>query len=121
VLFIADARTAQDGTILFQMHLDIAQKEREWREDVGDEEPWEETQGPWYERMVPRVEGDWHSWRIQPGDARDLVRSMCVDEEEWVFPTYFGRKEELTGEDGVFDAARASRVVAGKDSLKPKA
>lgn len=97
IIGIADARTARDGTILMCRY----------KTDVPpvDFPEW----GP----LPPQV-NTWYNWRIKPSGAAEVYISMMYGPPESVLPTYFGRREDLTNENGVFDTENAGLFENGK-------
>jgi hypothetical protein len=98
IIGIADARTAVDGTILVQWY----------NESEGwDLEP--------YGMLPGKAESFW-DFRIRPEDVQEVAACLNFVDPDLVFPVYFGRKEELTSKEGVFDVEGAKemmREVAG--------
>lgn len=94
---IADARTAKDGTILMTWY----------REGEGEEcTPY---------GVLPPKADSWWDFRVQAGHASRVIAALNFVEPDVSFPRYFGRKEEFTDENGVFDAEKADRDMDGKD------
>ena len=85
LIAIADERSAEDGTIVMQFY----------------------AKGP------PPVEGvslksdSWYLYRIRYQDAFDICAALTETAPDVTYPVYFGRKEEFTDEDGVFDVQKA--------------
>lgn len=97
VLAIADARTAIDGTISFQINLLEMQVEF-----------------PRY-GLLPQHPYAWHHYRIDTRHAPVAYAALLFTEPDVTYPVYFGRKEEFTDEQGVFDTTRAARAIDKKD------
>ncbi|CAJ2507897.1 Uu.00g090830.m01.CDS01 [Anthostomella pinea] len=98
---IADARSARDGTLLIQFY------GRAPGLECGDDKG-----------VFPRETetNTWHGFRIDYREAERVSASLQFGASEVVYPVYFGRKEELTDERGVFDVARAERICGGEES-----
>ncbi|PVH90907.1 hypothetical protein DM02DRAFT_678344 [Periconia macrospinosa] len=92
---IADARTAQDGTISMQYYY--------WGE------PWD-CHG--YGLLPPNGEA-WYDFRIRPEDTGSVIADLAYTPGNVNFPFYFGRREEFTDENGVFDVAKVDREFKG--------
>ncbi|KAF2275746.1 uncharacterized protein EI97DRAFT_434150 [Westerdykella ornata] len=99
VLVIADERTSRDGTILVQW----------FNEDLGDEEPLE---FPPY-GVLPKT-NTWYDFRIDPKAFFRLFAALESTSPDVAYPTYYGRKDELTDENGVFDVIKAVRTIVGE-------
>ncbi|KAF1990256.1 hypothetical protein K402DRAFT_389883 [Aulographum hederae CBS 113979] len=104
IIAIADARSAQDSTILIQNFPRSTGLEREPDENPGF--------GP-----LPREEDVWYDFRVDYRDAAEVYVDLGYGPLDTVLPTYFGRKEELTDEKGVFDVKRALRFVKGEEDV----
>jgi hypothetical protein len=65
--------------------------------------------------VLPRVRDTWYEFRIAYKDTGDVWSSLNFVSPNIVYPVYFGRKEEVTDECGVFNAVRAGRLIEGKD------
>ncbi|KAK9772693.1 hypothetical protein AB5N19_14294 [Seiridium cardinale] len=64
---------------------------------------------------LPPEENVWYSFRIPYKDAFALVAALTETALDVAYPIYFGRKEEFTNEQGVFEVHRAEVAAAGKD------
>ncbi|KAF2963468.1 hypothetical protein GQX73_g10107 [Xylaria multiplex] len=95
---ILDKRSASDETLLIQFY------SRGPGMEIGD-------QG-----VFPKETDKWHDFRINYRDADALTSSLQFGASEIVYPVYFGRKEELTDERGVFDVSRAEKICMGEES-----
>ncbi|KAI0169912.1 hypothetical protein GGR52DRAFT_487737 [Hypoxylon sp. FL1284] len=98
IIGIVDARSALDGTLLVQSY------SHEPGLEIGEE------------GILPKENNTWHSFRIEPQHAPMVYSSLQYGALEVVYPVYFGRKQELTDERGVFDVARAERICCGEES-----
>lgn len=98
ILAIADARTAQDGTILVCYYRS---------EPVEDDFP--EWGGP-----LPPRQNTWYNWRVTPEGADEVILSLTFGDEP-TLPTFFGMKKQLTDENGIFDTEKAASYMMGKD------
>jgi hypothetical protein len=99
IIGIADARTARDGTILMQWY--------HKREGLDDRPT---TDQPVY---IPSTK-HWYDFRVAPENTPKVLVSLRFTEPDIMCPRYFGRKDEFTDENGVFDAVKADRDVLGK-------
>jgi hypothetical protein len=106
VLVIADARGAEDDTVLVQSYQ---------AETTGTDEDLEPTFPPFGILPPPDKANTWWSFRVKRTDALQAM----LDLGEFGIPetvlAYYGYKERLTDEQGVFDVARASRITLGED------
>jgi hypothetical protein len=105
-LAIADARTAEDGTILIQVY---QAEDPSCNEDLVL--PW-----PGFGILPPRDrENTWWSYRVNlehaPQALLDLGEFGILEAE---LP-YYGYKDRLTDERGVFNVTKAGRITLGED------
>ena len=108
IIAIADARSARDDTLLIQYYA---------RELDSPEGPLEfEEFG-----VLPREHNTWYDFRIDYKGAAWVYIDLMYGPIDSVYPAYFGRKEELTDERGVFNAAKAGRLAGGEDPDTPQA
>ncbi|KAF2272144.1 uncharacterized protein EI97DRAFT_386432 [Westerdykella ornata] len=98
---IADERTSRDGTILMQCY----------KKDLGEDG---ELEFPPY-GILPKERDTWYDFRIDPKGSFRLTAALFATEPDVIYPTDFGRKEELTDEYGVFNIIAANRAV-GRDT-----
>lgn len=98
IIAIANARTAKNGTILMQWY----------HQGEGEDIP------PY--GILPPKSNTWYDFRIDPENAEKVVSCLNFTEPDVVYPSYFGRKEELTDENGVFDPVKADRIICGEDT-----
>jgi hypothetical protein len=105
IIAIADARSANDETLLIQVY-----KSMIFINGVADPL----TFPGW--GVLPKEHDVWYDFRIDykcVGSA--LFQLDGYGPLETIYPTWFGRKEELTNELGVFADARADSLVKGED------
>jgi hypothetical protein len=100
LIAIADVRSASDDTL--SMHF--------YSGEPLEYEPY---------GLLPRSSNTWYEFRIDHKGADKLYTSLNFGMFEFVFPVYFGRKEELTDENGIFDVERAERICATGDPEAP--
>ena len=106
LITIADARSAQDGTILIQVYqAEVPPYEDEREEDL-----------PLTAKLPPRDKSNtWWSYRVDFQDAPCAL----LDLGEFGIPEaavpYYGYKDRLTDERGVFNVAKAKRITLGED------
>jgi hypothetical protein len=105
-LAIADARTAKDGTILIQVYQE------------GDPSFDEEQVAPFppFGILPPRDrDNTWWSYRV---DFKDAPRALIDLGEFGIIENalpYYGYKDKLTDERGVFNVVKASRIALGEE------
>jgi hypothetical protein len=104
IIAIADARSARDDTFSIQYY--------------AHPEPALEFGGF---GVLPRERNTWYDFRIDYKGAAWVYIDLTNGPIDSVYPAYFGRKEELTDERGVFNAAKAGRLVGGEDPDTPQA
>ena len=102
ILVIADARSARDDTVLIKafMHHNFD------FDDFG---------------LLPPTANTWNDFRVHYSGAVEVVVCLGYVSPDCVYPVYFGRKEELTDENGVFDVARSKRIIRGENNDTPQA
>ena len=108
IIAIVDARSARDDTLLIQYYareLDPPEPALEFGE-FG---------------VLPREHNTWYDFRIDYTGAGEVYVDLTNGPIDSVYPTFFGRKEELTDERGVFNVAKATRLVRGEDPDTPQA
>ncbi|KAI1860811.1 uncharacterized protein JN550_011273 [Neoarthrinium moseri] len=93
LLAIADQRTARDETISLQF----------FNEDSDD------LEFDGYGKL-PAENQKWYNFRVKYADSFQIYAALTEGAIDVVYPTYFGRQQELTGEDGVFDVERAEKL-----------
>lgn len=99
IVAIVDARSVRDATILMS-HF-----------NTNIDEPLEFGRyGP-----LPRDFDTWYDFRVDYERAADVSTAINYGPIDSVYPVYFGLKEELTDERGVFDVAKAEPLVRGED------
>jgi hypothetical protein len=95
LIAILDARSAKDRTLVIQFYNDPKGPKLECG-DFG---------------ILPKEFGVWYEFRIDYKKAFDVIASFEVGDYDKVYSVYFGRKEELTDEHGVFDVAKAEVLM----------
>ncbi|ETS83890.1 hypothetical protein PFICI_05766 [Pestalotiopsis fici W106-1] len=96
LIAIADQRSARDKTIMMQF----------FNKKPGIDFP------PY--GILPPEEEAWYSFRIPAKDAFTLVAALTETALDVAYPVYFGRKDEFTNEQGVFEVHRADNAAAGE-------
>ncbi|KAI2623908.1 hypothetical protein GGS26DRAFT_213869 [Hypomontagnella submonticulosa] len=99
LIAIADERLASDQTIIMQYY---------------NEGP--ELEFPPYGTLPPE-NNKWYSFRIKYKDAFAFDAALSFGAFDVVFPTYFGRKDVLTDEQGIFDVQRAEKMSVSNDGI----
>lgn len=108
IIAIADARSARDDTLLIKFYA---------RELDSPEGPLEFGEFG----VLPREHNTWYDFRIDYKGAASVYIDLTNGPRDWDYPTYFGRKEELTDERGVFNVAKVNRLARGEDPDTPQA
>ncbi|KAF2277203.1 uncharacterized protein EI97DRAFT_397220 [Westerdykella ornata] len=101
VLVIADERTARDGTISAQFY----------SEGMGKEDEEMPLEFPGYGVLPPKSD-TWYDYRIDPKAFFRLSAALDSTAIDVAYPIYYGRKDELTDENGVFDVIKAFRTIS---------
>lgn len=94
IFVIADERSTRDDTIMVTYYARTA-----W--DFG---------GP---ERVPKESNKWYDFRVPYTEAETVKVAMHYVNPDVCYPIFFGRKEEMTDEHGVFNATKAFEL-AGK-------
>ena len=64
---------------------------------------------------LPKEGDTWYDFRVKYQHAADVWATLANVEPDVAYPAYFGLKEELTDERGVFDNARARCIARGEE------
>ena len=106
LIAIADARSAKDGTILIQVYQNVLPMDKE--EFEGDVPP--------CAKLPPRDKyNTWWSYRVDFKDAPDAVLDLGEFGIIEATVPYYGYKDRLADERGVFNVAKAIRITLGED------
>jgi hypothetical protein len=104
LIAIVDARSAKDGTILIQVYQD----------DYTSSE--DEPGFPPFGILPPPDKGNtWWSYRVDCKDVPDVLLDLGEFGIIEAALSYYGYKDRLTNERGVFDAVKARRIFLGED------
>ncbi|KAL9623210.1 MAG: hypothetical protein Q9160_002525 [Pyrenula sp. 1 TL-2023] len=101
IIGIVDARSAKDGTILMSHFFEKIDPPFEF-----------EGYGP-----LPEENDIWYDYRIPRERAADVNSALMFVAPDCTWPAYFGLKEQLTDEHGVFDVARAERLAIREEAV----
>lgn len=102
LIAFVDARSVKDQTFLLTHYA---------RALTTDEPIYEDDEFG----VPPREQAIWYDYRIDYRQAIEAITSLTMHEPYKTFyPTYFGRKETLTDQNGIFDVARAALTWWGK-------
>ncbi|XXH02873.1 hypothetical protein Hte_009261 [Hypoxylon texense] len=93
LIAIADKRTMNDHTISLQF--------------FNDDGNGLEFDG--YGKL-PAEEKKWYNFRVKYEDSFNIYAALTQGVFDMVYPTYFGRKDELTDKDGIFDINKAEEL-----------
>jgi hypothetical protein len=101
---IADARSAKDGTILIQAL-------------QPDLPPYEEEYGfpPFGILPPPDRRNTWWSYRVDLKDAPEALLDLGEFGVIEAALPYYGYKDRLTDECGIFNVGKANRILLGED------
>ncbi|KAF2152771.1 hypothetical protein K461DRAFT_279018 [Myriangium duriaei CBS 260.36] len=101
IICIADARSADDGTVMMQRY---ARYQSHW--DFGK-----------HGKLLPPEVDIWYTFRVAYKKADLIFSSLKFGSEDCVFPVYYGArlKDRLVDERGVFDADEAERLQSSGD------
>ncbi|KAK9414179.1 hypothetical protein SUNI508_02278 [Seiridium unicorne] len=90
LIAIADKRTASDHTISLQFF-------------NGNSD---DLEFDGYGKL-PTENNKWYSFRVKYKDSFNIFAAFTEGAIDVVYPTYFGRQDELTDEDGIFNVEKA--------------
>jgi hypothetical protein len=97
LIAVIDARSTSDDTILLYSYPRVPIEFRNWG-------------------VLPKEHNTWYGYRINYKNIVETLTSLQhFGPMETIFPTYFGRKAELTDDQGIFNAERALALVRGED------
>ncbi|KAI4596882.1 hypothetical protein KJ359_004791 [Pestalotiopsis sp. 9143b] len=96
LIAIVDERSARDKTIVMQF----------FNKKSGMDFPPYGT--------LPPEENAWYSFRIPYKSTFTLVAALTETAFDVAYPVYFGRKEEFTNAQGLFEVDRAESAAAGE-------
>jgi len=105
LIAIADARTVKDQTLLIQFYQLSALPTPE------DNLPWPE----FGDLPPPDKENTWWSYRVSFKDAAEAILALGPHGIEDNDLPYFGLKDRLTDENGVFNVVKARCIALGED------
>ena len=105
LIAIADTRTAKDQTLLIQLYQKPVPRIPE------DKLPWPEIG----EIPPPDKENTWWSYRVSFKDAPEAILALGPEGIEPNDLPYYGLKDRLTDENGVFNVVKARRIALGED------
>lgn len=63
-----------------------------------------------YGLLPPNGEA-WYDFRIRPEDTSRLITDLVDVDPDVTFRFYFGRREDFTNENGVFDVAKVNHEI----------
>ena len=97
IIAIGYARSARDDSLLIQRYAPELDpyKLRQYNFD-----------------FIGREYTTWYNFRVDYKEAAEVHVNLQYVDIDIVFPIYFGRKEELTDKSGVFDFAKADRLLS---------
>jgi hypothetical protein len=111
ILIIADARSAKDDTVLvgFYARELTPDPEEEHELQTGEEPDPYEGPGEYFPKFghMPAQRDYWYDYRVDYKDTYQIYVSLSYTNPGIVYPSYFGKKEQFTDENGVFDVAKA--------------
>ncbi|KAI4861813.1 hypothetical protein F4820DRAFT_464390 [Hypoxylon rubiginosum] len=96
LISIADRRTMIDHTILLQFFND----------------DWNDLEFDGYGQLPAekKKKKKWYSFRIKYKDSFNVYAALTQGVFDLVYPTYFGRKDELTDNEGIFNVDKAEEL-----------
>lgn len=101
IIAIADARSAQDGTLLMSFHYDCPP-------DLFPE--YEEN-----DRPLPPNNQTWYDFWVHHTNALNFQGSLLFTEPDVAYPLYFGFPEKFTNEAGVFEVWKMDKYLADEE------
>lgn len=107
IFVIVDGRSTTDDTITVQY----------WKE--GNHPPLSPLEFPGFGILPPKYDA-WYEYRIDFRGFQDTMVGLQFLPPDISYPVYYGRKADLTDENGVFDVARAKRMRLGEERATPE-
>ena len=98
IIAIADKQSASDDTLSIQYY---------------NSSPGIELQP---DGLLPREQDKWYDYRVIYKEAFTVYAALTNGSPGIVYPIYFGRKDELTDERGIFNIAKADELCRGGSS-----
>ncbi|GLI75394.1 hypothetical protein PoHVEF18_003648 [Penicillium ochrochloron] len=102
IIAMADARTAQDGTLLLSYYYNCPP-------DVFPVEV-DEQGGP-----LPPKNQTWYDFRVQHTDSLEFQGSLLETEPDVAYPLFFDYPEKFTNEAGVFEIMKVDKFLADEE------
>lgn len=95
LLFVVDERSAQDHTVVLAKyaHSDTA------------------IDGGCYGQLPPE-ENRWYTWRLRVPHLQSAIEVLGFGNLHTAWSVYFGNRDYLTDQDGIFDGAEAEHAIA---------
>ncbi|GAM91297.1 hypothetical protein ANO11243_093450 [Dothideomycetidae sp. 11243] len=90
---VIDAYGGQTETLLYQRHI------------------WETSMRWEFWGILPAIDAVWESWRTRYQDCNLASTALETMHSPNVYPAFFALRDQLTDEDGVFDADNAYRLM----------
>jgi hypothetical protein len=109
LIVIVDARSAKDNTVLIQRY------QRETPPIDTGEEDLRRHWPPFGILPPPDKDDTWWSYRVKLEDANDALLDLSEFGIMEARPTYYGYKDRLTDEHGVFNVVKGRRITFGED------
>jgi hypothetical protein len=108
LIAIADAQSAKDGTLLISSY--------QWEDPEPEEDEEDDAPFPPFGHLPPRDKANtWWHYRVKP----EHVYWTLLDLGEFgvleASLPYYGYKDRITDEHGIFDTAKARRIMFGED------
>lgn len=71
---------------------------------------------PGFDGLLPQEENKWYAFRVHYQKLPQLHADLMFTAPDVSYPAYFGHKEELTDENGIFDVDRAVKLSIGEEA-----
>lgn len=100
LIAIADERSSCDDTLLMQYYAQYS--------------------GPFGERdeLIPSETDKWYDFRVHYNEADAILVALKFGAPDINYPQFFGRKEELTDENGIFNTVKAMEPIGGIEAFQ---
>jgi hypothetical protein len=105
IITIADARSAEDGTLLMSYYYELP----------PDVSPIDfDEQG-----FLPPKNRTWYNFRVHHTDSEQFQGTILLAEPDVSYPLFFGYPEKFTNETGVFEMRKVDKFLSDEEFQYP--
>lgn len=98
IIAILDKHSVTDGSLLIKYY----------RRSPG-------FQLPGFDALLPPEKGRWYTFRVLYPQSSRVHADLIHTAPDVTYPFYFGRKDELTDKNGIFDVDKAVKLSIGEE------